>query len=63
MASSQLFNTLSDDREIQILCFLLCGISSVDQVRCTFEECEKALSLARDVEKQSATFSDDLMDG
>jgi tetratricopeptide (TPR) repeat protein len=35
----------------------------VDGARLTFEDGEKAVSLARDVEKQSATISDDLIHG
>jgi tetratricopeptide (TPR) repeat protein len=35
----------------------------VDGTRLTFEDGEKAVSLARDVEKQSATISDDLIHG
>jgi hypothetical protein len=34
-----------------------------DWLRLTFEDGEKAVSLARDVEKQSATISDDLIHG
>ena len=57
----QLFNTLlPGDRELQRLC-CRCGIDLVDGARLTFEDGDKAVSLARDVEKQSATLSDDLI--
>jgi hypothetical protein len=40
------------------------GFDMVDGARLTFEDGEKAVSLARDVEKQSATIiSDDLIHG
>ena len=60
----QLFNTLlpGGDREIQLLC-CRCGIDMVDGARLTFEDGEKAVSLAREVEKQSAAISDDLIHG
>ena len=58
----QLFNALlPGDRELQRLC-CRCGIDmvQVDAARLTFQDGDKAVSLARDVERQSATFSDDL---
>ena len=59
----QLFNALlPGDRELQLLC-CRCGIDMVDGARLTFEDREKAVSLGRDVEKQSATTSDDLTHG
>ena len=59
----QLFNTLlPGDHELQLLC-CRCGIDMVDGARLTFEDGEQAVSLARDVERQSATVSDDLVHG
>ena len=59
----QLFNTLiPGDRELQLLC-CRCGIDMADGARLTFEDGEKAVSLARDVEKQCATVSDELIHG
>ena len=55
----QLYNTLlPGSRELQRLC-CLCGIAMVDAARLTFEAGDKAVSLARDVEKRAATVSDD----
>ena len=57
----QLFNSLlPGDRELQRLC-CRCGIALAVAARATFEDTEKAVSLARDVEKQCATISDDLV--
>ena len=57
----KLFNSLlPGDLELQRLC-CRCGIDLVDGARLTFEDGNKAVSLARDVERQSATFSDDLI--
>ena len=54
-----LYNALlPGDRELQWLC-CECGISMVDVARLTFEDREKVVSLARDVEKQAATLSND----
>ena len=59
----QLFNTLlPGDHELQRLC-CRCGISLVEGMRLTCEDREKVVSLARDVEEQSATISDDLLHG
>jgi tetratricopeptide (TPR) repeat protein len=56
----QLFNTLlPGDRELQRL-NCRCGIDLVYEARSTFQDGDKAVSLARDIEKQSAAFSDDL---
>ena len=56
----QLFNTLlpGGDREIQLLC-CRCGIDLADGARLTFEDHEKVVSLAREVEKQCAAISND----
>jgi tetratricopeptide (TPR) repeat protein len=43
---------------LQRLC-CQCGISMVDGARCTFKDGDKVVSLARDLEKQAATVSDD----
>jgi tetratricopeptide (TPR) repeat protein len=51
---------LPGDRELQRLC-CRCGIDLVDMARVTFEDGDKAISLARDIEKQCATISDDLV--
>ena len=45
-------------RELHLLC-CRCGILMVDMARLTFEDGDKVVSLARDVEKQAATVSDD----
>ena len=55
----QLYNTfLPGDRKLQLSC-CLCGISMVEVARLTFEDGDKVVSLARDVEKRAATVSDD----
>ena len=55
----QLYNALlPGDRELQRLC-CRCGISMVEGARLTFEDGDKVVSLARDVEKQATTVSDD----
>ena len=46
------------DLELHRLC-CLCGISMVDIARLTFKDADNVVSLARDVEKQAATVSDD----
>ena len=57
----QLFNALlPGDRELQRFC-CRCGIALAVAARATFEDIDKAVSLARDIEKQSAAFSDDLV--
>ena len=57
----QLYNALlPGDRELQRLC-CRCGISMVEGARLTFEDGDEVVSLARDVEKQAATVSDDYM--
>jgi tetratricopeptide (TPR) repeat protein len=59
----QLFNTLPRGRvELQRLCGL-CGIDLVDAARLALPDINKAVSLARDVEKKCATLSDDLIHG
>ena len=59
----ELFNTLlPGDRELQLLC-CRCGIDMVDGARLTFDDGEQAISLARDVEKQCDTVSDELVHG
>ena len=61
----QLFNALlPGDHELQVL-RCRCGIDMVDGARSTFEleDGDKAISLARDVEKQSSTVLDDLVHG
>ena len=59
----QLFNTLlPGDRELQLFC-CRCGIDMVNATRFTFRDDEKAVSLARDIKKRSATISDDLIHG
>ena len=45
-------------RELQLLC-CRCGIAMVNVARLTTEDRDKVVSLARDVEKQAATVSDD----
>ena len=55
----QLYNALlPGDRELQRLC-CQCGIDMVDAARMMFEDGNKVVSLARDIEKQAATVSDD----
>ena len=55
----QLYNALlPGDLELQQLC-CRCGIDMVDEARLTFEDGDKVVSLARDLEKQAATVSDD----
>ena len=55
----QLYNALSPGtRELQRLC-CECGIDMVNLARLTFKDDDKTVSLARAVEKQSATVSDD----
>ena len=49
---------LPGNRELQQLC-CRCGNAMVDVARMTFKDLDKAASLARDVEKQAATVSDD----
>jgi len=57
------FNALlPGDRDLQLLC-CRCGIDLVDMVRVMFTDGDKAISLARDVEKLSATVSDDVLHG
>ena len=57
----QLFNALPPgDRDLQRLC-CRCGNDLVVGARATFKDINKAVSLARHVEKQSATVSDDLV--
>ena len=57
----QIFDTLlPGDHELQRLC-CQCGIDMVDGARVTFEDVDKPVSLARDVEKQCASISDDLV--
>ena len=51
---------LPGDRELQWLC-CRCGVSVVDMARLMFEDGDKVVSLARDVEKQVATVSDNFM--
>ena len=48
------------DREFQRLC-CQCGISMVEGARSIFDDDEKLVSLARDVEKEAATISDDFL--
>ena len=55
----QLYNALlPGDRELQQLC-CQCGIDMVNEARFTFQDGAKVVSLARDVEKQAASVSDD----
>ena len=55
----QLYNALlPGDRELQRHC-CRCGIDMVNGARLTFKDHDKVVSLARDVEKQAATVSDD----
>jgi len=55
----QLYNSLlPGTRELQRLC-CRCGITMVDMACLTFKDGDKVVSLARDVEKQAATVSDD----
>ena len=49
---------LPDNPELQRPC-CLCGIAMVNDARLTFKDGDKLISLARDVEKQAATTSDD----
>ena len=57
----QLFNALlPGDRELQWFC-CRCGIALAVSANATFEDIDKAVSLARDIEKQCAAFSDDLV--
>ena len=57
----QLYNSLlPGDRELHLLC-CRCGIDMVSGARVTFEDQDKVVSLARDVEKQCATISDDFV--
>ena len=49
---------LPGDRDLQRLC-CRCGIEMVNRARFMFEDRNKLVSLARDVEKQAATVSDD----
>ena len=59
----QLFNTLlPGDHELQRLC-CLCGIDLISAERFESNNRVKAISLARDVVKRSATISDDLVHG
>ena len=56
----QLYKTLlPDNPELQRLC-CKCGNSMVNGARMTINDGDKVVSLARDVEKQAATISDDL---
>ena len=55
----QLFNALlPGNLELQRLC-CRCGIDMVEGARLTFDDGDKVVSLARDLEKQAATVSDD----
>ena len=55
----ELYNALlPGDLELQQLC-CICGLDMVNEARLTFKDGDKVVSLARDVEKQSATVSDD----
>ena len=55
----QLYNSLlPGDRELQRLC-CQCGFDMVNGALLTFDDCDNVVSLARDVEKQAATISDD----
>ena len=55
----KLYKTLlPSDRDLQLLC-CQCGIEMVGRARLTMKDGDKVLSLARDVEKQAATVSDD----
>ena len=55
----QLYNALlPDGRELQGHC-CRCGFSMVNVARLTFDDGDKVVSLAHDVEKQAATVSDD----
>ena len=55
----QLYNALlPGDLELQRLC-CRCGIAVVNEARLTFNDHDKVVTLARDVEKQAATVSDD----
>ena len=57
----QLYNALlSGDRKLQRDC-CECGISTVNVACLTFEDGDKVVSLARDIEKQAATISDDFL--
>ena len=57
----QLYNALlPGDRDLQWLC-CRCGIEMVNLARMTFKDHDKVVSLARDIEKQSATVSDDFI--
>ena len=49
---------LPGDRELQRAC-CLCGIAMVNEARLTFNDGDKVVTLARDLEKQAATVSDD----
>ena len=49
---------LPGNPELQLDC-CLCGIAMVNGARMTFDDGDKVVSLARDVEKQAATVSDD----
>ena len=49
---------LPDNPELQRLC-CRCGIAMVYDARLTFDDGDKVVSLARDVEKEAATVSDD----
>ena len=55
----QIYNALlPGDRELQLLC-CQCGVAMVNGALSTFEDGDKVVSLARDVEKQAASVSDD----
>ena len=57
----ELFNTLlPGDRELRQLC-CRCGCDLVDAARVSFKDVDESISLARDVEKQSAAISDDFV--
>ena len=57
----QLYNALlPGNRVLQLLC-CRCGISMVNAARLTFKDHDKLVSLARDVEKEAATVSDDFI--
>jgi tetratricopeptide (TPR) repeat protein len=55
----QLYKSLlPGTRKLQLLC-CQCGIAMVNGARLTLKDGDKVVSLARDLEKQAATFSDD----
>ena len=55
----QLYNALlPGNHELRRVC-CRCGISMVDAARLTYKDGNRVVALARDVEKQAATLSDD----